>query len=460
MRARQLIVYALVLAVLGGFYYLWEVRFEKSRMELAERESLVFGLDPEKVERLTITRPDQEEITLERRAGGWIMTAPVNTPLEDYLASEMVTAAARAEIERRLGPAQDLAPFGLDAPSLSLTLSARGKALAPTLELGGLNPAGILRYARLAGQGEVFTVGAGLFKTLDKSVFELRDKALLLLDKDEIEALRVQGPKGAFTLTKKGEDWFITTPNLGRADADKVRELFTYGLKARVARFLPYPGDGSLDFERPVLTIKALAGDMVRAELDFGKKTTFTPPAEADPYAPPAGPEEGWVVLGTQRAEAMLVGQEAFETLNLDPQDLADRHVSFFDRAAVAHLELARGETRMNAQKQEGYWKIKGRDWKTQDEHLVTFLMDLEDLEYADEIPATEENLAAWGLDGANPLEITLFDADRKVIHAYRLGLEDRDGVAAIAPDSGPPLLIGAGFLKKLPPDFRPGGQD
>src|SRR5512145_3532869 len=142
MRWQTTVALAVLLAILGGFYYVYEVRLGPGREEAAARKGRVFSAETKDVTGVEITRAG-EKVSLKKEGDEWRLLAPVVARGSRTAVDELLATVLTAKIDREIDPKPaNLADFGLDKPAAELTLTlADGRALG--LQLGGKNPTGV-----------------------------------------------------------------------------------------------------------------------------------------------------------------------------------------------------------------------------------------------------------------------------------------------------------------------------
>ena len=123
---------AALLALLGGFYYVYEVRLGPGREEANARKGRVFAADTKDVTELTIKRAG-ETVRLKREGDGWELLEPVrargNRPAVDETLANVLTAKIDREIDAN---PKSPADFGLETPAADLTLTLKDGATSRT----------------------------------------------------------------------------------------------------------------------------------------------------------------------------------------------------------------------------------------------------------------------------------------------------------------------------------------
>ncbi|MBI3562044.1 MAG: DUF4340 domain-containing protein [Gammaproteobacteria bacterium] len=100
-------------------------------------------LDKKTLNHIRIQRANQEDIVLEKHPSGWVMTAPLQYPANDFKVDSLLQIVnAESEAQYPIAPA-DLAKYGLDKPRASITFNND-----QTFELGATEPLQQRRYLR------------------------------------------------------------------------------------------------------------------------------------------------------------------------------------------------------------------------------------------------------------------------------------------------------------------------
>jgi hypothetical protein len=193
------------------------------------RDKSVVTIDPEKVNRLTIHRPDGTVVVERRGKEAWALTQPYAAPAEGADVSFALTQLKDLKVEKFVAEqAGDLSKYGLDPAQISVTAAG---PTTQTLLLGNPVPNEQNVYAARAGEKQVFAVRKGAITDLGKSAGDLRDKTLLSFKRDDAERLALSSPAGQVELQRDGKEWKVTKPFTGKAKSEKVDTLF-FGLES------------------------------------------------------------------------------------------------------------------------------------------------------------------------------------------------------------------------------------
>jgi hypothetical protein len=297
----------------------------------------------------------------------------------------------------------DVAAYGLAPPQATVTVVREGAPEALRLQLGGKTPDGSSVYARLPTAARVFTVPAWGITALEKKPFDLRERSLLHVKRDEVKTLEVTTPQESYALARDGRgEWVFTRPLATRAGRWSVDGLLGVleGLRmesvaSEDARDLkPY----GLDAPRYQVVLGLADGTSRR--LDIGSS-----PADKQHHAREASARLVAVVAGAV-VDDLAKGMKELRARRL--LDVAAYEVEGFDvEAAGVKKTCARSSTKGSDGVDVYKWKRTAPDTadldtnKVQDALLLVGGLEVQD--FVDQ----PQPLSAYGLD-APALRLTL----------------------------------------------------
>jgi uncharacterized protein DUF4340 len=206
-----------VLGGLVGYIYFVDSKSEPGGTTVKEKP---FGsLQADDVEEVQVKSADGETTRVQKSDGKWQVVEPVKA---DADASELTTIAssiATLEINRVVDEnASDLKQYGLEPARVEVAFRSKGQKDLKHLQIGEKTPTGSDLYARFPDQKRVFLVSSFLDTTFNKSTFALRDRRILLFDRNMVDGLELTSGATKTTLTKSGSDWRLASPISVRAD--------------------------------------------------------------------------------------------------------------------------------------------------------------------------------------------------------------------------------------------------
>lgn len=222
---RSTIALLVVLAGLGAYIYFVASKAEDSS---TKQEKLFPGVASDNIEELTVRNEAGETTTLKKADGKWTMTAPFQTRASDMDASGIANALAGLDVTRVVDEnPSDVKEYGLEPPAVEVTFKSNGGKPSGKLLVGKKTATGGSIYARKDGDKRVVLVGEYNTTTFNKSTFDLRDKAIVTVDRSKVDGVDVVLDKSSFELAKKDSDWSMVKPIVARADTSAADGLVT-----------------------------------------------------------------------------------------------------------------------------------------------------------------------------------------------------------------------------------------
>ena len=181
------------------------------------RDRRVLAFDQPDVRGLTLHRAGQT-IALARETGDWSLKKPLQVRADTDKINNMLKKLNSAVVSAFVKEtAEDLSPWGLDPPELSVTLTLGPEAAQKTLQIG--DPATDGRYARDISREPVFIIPDDLFQELDAQIFDLRDKAVLAFQKEHAAEVELRFDDSTIVCRKDTSgQWTLVVPESTAAD--------------------------------------------------------------------------------------------------------------------------------------------------------------------------------------------------------------------------------------------------
>lgn len=281
-RERSFIILLVLGVALGAYIYF--VERHRPASDAPENTPKVFeDVDASRIEELLVVAA--ERTRLRKSDGNWQIVEPITADADDGEASSLTSSLANLDrLEIVEEHPSDLAQFGLDPPKGEVAFRTEGATDLQRLLLGNRAPTGSGMYAKLPDQPQLLLIPAYIETTFSKSTFDLRDKAVLKFERDQVEGLELASAAGTIRLNRAAGDWRIVEPLGVRADFSTAENLMGRLASAQMRAVLsgdaPSPGElRKYGLDRPSITATVLAGH-TRAVLEIGAKD-----AEGNHYA-------------------------------------------------------------------------------------------------------------------------------------------------------------------------------
>jgi hypothetical protein len=413
----------LVLAGLGS--YIWFVERKHEPKAEGEREKVtVLAVDKAKAKEISLATAAGETIRLVKEGAGWKVTAPFTAPADTSAVETLLTSLEKLEADEVVvEQAASLAEYGLDKPGRTITAVVEGAPAPFSVQFGARSPDGSSVYARTGAAPKVYLVPQWVEGSFDKKAFDLRDRDLLHVKRDDVRSLEVAGPEGSYALarTDAGE-WAFTKPVATRAGRWSVDGLLGTIENLRMESVAVDRATDAKPFglDPPARAVTLVLKDGATRTLEIGKDAPDpAPPAAPSPspgqkaekpkptkyYARQNGTELVAVVPATL-ADDLAKGMGELRAKRL--LEVATYETEGFDVAAGATKKTyVKSSTKDKEGLDQTQWKRTAPDAKeletTKVEDALFKMGGVEVAEFVDQPQA----LAAYGLD-APVLKVTV----------------------------------------------------
>ncbi len=229
-----------------------------------------------------LTGPDGA-ISAVRDGRGWKITKPeavrgdrsaVNTLLSDLRDMKL------SEIVQM--PAKDLGRYGLDAPTLAVTVTIKDgdKERKSTLKI--VRGAGETSYGYLSSGssgssgstgGFIFSIPTETISAVNPTLASLRDRALLSYDQDTVTGITIAVGDKTYGFTRKKDAWKMTEPDRKKIDAESMKSLLEAIGGLSYAEVLADTKEGLKDWglDEPETTITLTGADEELGTISLGE---------------------------------------------------------------------------------------------------------------------------------------------------------------------------------------------
>ncbi|HAQ66892.1 MAG TPA: hypothetical protein DCR70_03945 [Phycisphaerales bacterium] len=281
MKTRSIYILAVtaLLAVIGW----WSVRGRSDASADRSARASLFAADEiplEQVDRIELTRSNEEPIVFVRTASGWIQQSPFAHPADPASIREVIDVSAALQTTRAIDPASidpaARAALGLTPPAATLKLAWPGGERS--VELGRRTVAG-RAWAHVIGRAEAASIDASLHAiAVDGDPRQWRSTQLYEPGPADVGGIELRyglAPSQHLTLARAAGKWRIESPVSTRADADAVRGYLEALARAQADAFVTdSPNDwstfGLSAPERSVRLFAALPPDVIIGAIDVG----------------------------------------------------------------------------------------------------------------------------------------------------------------------------------------------
>ncbi len=392
MRLKNTLVWSLILFVLFAFVYFYEIKGQGQRDKTLEDANKVFLFPPPQIKSLELKNKGQTIRCVKSKKNKWSILQPIKSRADKNVIDLLLDTLARTTIERKLEATgkKDLSAFGLDKPGLSIKLTDQDNK-EYSLQLGASNPIGNRIYAKSGQNEQILLLNSGLRYSLDKSLFDFRDKRVFNIPEADVSKISLKTPKETIILDNNTQTgWQIISPKKLKAGTEEVGLLLANIGSWRVKKFVDEDTDNPAKFglDKPVfkLSVKSVKKESPDILLLSNRK-------QVD--------EDKMVVYARYAAlpEIMLLDSKILSDIDKSVFDLRERRILRFDTVRVNELELENSAWDIKFKKLSGNWRMtKPERTPAKGYMLESMLYELSRLKAKAFIEAEDKN-TAYGWD-------------------------------------------------------------
>jgi hypothetical protein len=380
-----LIALVILAGTWGAFTYYDKHKGKEKPVEETSNQTKIFSVDAQHIQSITFKPREGDVFTCRREGGKWTITDPRHLAVDQGNFSGILNSLTTATADEVVDPhPASLKDFGLDPPSFTLEVTTDAKPPSFTLLLGDDTPTSGGLYAQASGNPQVFTLASYLKSSLEKKMFDLRDRRALTLEAEQLQKIAVDYKGTPWTLQKNPEGiWDLVLPPSVRADRFTVDGLVSQlrGLTMQTIAAEDKKKSGDYGFGSPALRL-ALTGSDGTQTIVVGKK-------EKD--------SERYFAMNSVLDPVFTLNSDFVTQFQKNPADLREKDLFSFSTFDVKRVELDTPKGHWAFERQGNQWKqTTPKSKNLNSDKMDSFLTRLRDLR-ADSFPKGA-NLADFGL--------------------------------------------------------------
>jgi hypothetical protein len=274
---RSTIALIVVLAGLGAYIYFVTWKMPEGADANAKKLEKVFaGFEADKLDEIKVTSAAGDATTLKKEGGAWQVVQPITAKAEESEVSGITSALGQIEVTRVIDEnPTNLNDYGLSNPRIEIDFKGPGDKEYRKLFVGDKSPTGADLFAKRNDEKKVFLIPGFQETSLNRTTFDLREKAVLKFDREKVDGLDVTAGSKTLAVAKDGGDWKITKPVQTRADFGSVEGLVgrlqSVQMKSMVTENAAPADLKKYGLDKPEATVNLNAGS-ARATLLVGGK--------------------------------------------------------------------------------------------------------------------------------------------------------------------------------------------
>jgi hypothetical protein len=425
-----------ILAGLGSYLYLVEFPAEQREEKRESEQKHILSFPETAITGLSITTSQGPVEFKLAEPGKWSIVAPLQTDADNREVQALIRALVTGTVTRTVEEqATQLAPFGLEQPVTTLTVTAGPQQ--ETISIGDSGPLSNTLYVLRASDRRVLLTNLAPKDFINKSLMTFRRKELLRFVQNDVERVRLTYPTTEIVIYNMAKDksrpsWKIRYPIEAEADQNEVRSLM-FRLEDLKALGIIDPGP-----ERDTIA-KTLSAPKVKVTLH-----TAAGDQSVRLYQP--NPQSGEAIAETT-ADAPLyrINPALIKDLTKELFNLQDKRLLGLDYTDIAMLSVKTREHQYVLINQTGQWVLEDRPTeKVSQEAADLFVSRVANLPAEERVMKQSAPLAPYGLlapaaefvatgkDGKTTGKLTLGNQSGNLLYATGQRLQ---GVFQVRPD-------------------------
>jgi hypothetical protein len=413
-----------------------------------EKTQTLIDLKAADIRKLSLVR-DGRPLTIERDEGGpWRLTAPLQAAADEYEANALVDALASLRLERVVEK-EGGDPAAFEIPKTEVSLWVKDREAPVRLLVGMENPLDHSLFAQRADDPRIVLLASTLKTTLEKTVFDLRQKDVFKFAVADVTEIRVRAKDVAWRAARDGAGWAFKEPVAARASKSLLDGLLDSLSGLRAKAFVA-------ESKSPA-TLEEFGLDKPEYEVTL----SLPAPGQEILFALTKKGDASYATT-SQSTKIMTFEGTLLSDLDRKVEELRDKKVASFYSWEADRIALKRDGVEIAAVKEksgdtekwflEGPAKVEADRTKIED-----FLRKMESLEAASFVDAPGP-LSAYGLDPGAEVRIRVKDAQGKETETVLfVGREDaaKKLVPVKSPGLGYLFQVDSGFLQEWPKEAK-----
>lgn len=426
----------IVLASLGGYLYLVEFPAKEREEKQESEQKHILPFPETAITGLSITTAQGPIELKTAEPGKWSIVAPLQTDADSREVQALIRALVTGAVTRIVQEqATQLAPFGLEQPVTTLTITAGTQQ--ETISIGDSGPLSNTLYVLRASDRRLLLTNLAPKDFINKSLMTFRRKELLRFVQNDVERVRLTYPTTEIVIYNMAKDkprpsWKIRYPIEAEADQNEVRSLM-FRLEDLKALGIIDPGP-----ERDTVA-KTLTTPKVKVTLHTAAGDQSVRLYQPDPQSGEA------IAETTADAPLYRINPALIKDLTKELFNLQDKRLLGLDYTDIAMLSVKTREHQYVLINQTGQWVLEDRPTeKVSQEAADLFVSRVANLPAEERVMKQSAPLAPYGLlasaaefvatgkDGKTTGKLTLGNQAGNLLYATGQRLQ---GVFQVRPD-------------------------
>lgn len=443
MSFKKILLLSLIFASVGTYYYFIEIKKAEKAEEIKQEEKRVFSpIKKEEISEVLIESGENKQIArLVKKNNTWEIKDPVKADVDKEAVDLWLDTIASLTMERIVSnSSENIAKFGLEKPAFSYMIKGQNDKTL-TLQIGDESPTGNMFYGKLEKNDQIFLIASYNKNSINKTVYQLRDKKIFHFENDEVQGITVTSPKGNYSIEKKGKGWQLISPKKVPADTDQIFALLQKIKTSEIKKFIEEKPNDLIPYglQDPDSKITLLIGkDNAPHTLALGEENKK---------------ENAIYAKNASKDKVFLLDKEFLEGFPYRLNDIRDKSILPFQRDKVLKIQFIYPDKNITITRNEENWEMVGpKKVKADAFEINALLNEIENTKVKEFIPIKIGQKETFALD--NPrLTVKVIEKDAgapaKFI-SFGSDNQQKDAVYVTTGSKDEVMLVEKEFLSKL----------
>lgn len=408
MNFKTTLIIIILLIGIGGAYYLF---FQESPDDASTDEKPpiheIYDVPRDKVEQVEISFADAAyqdlKLVKDKTTSNWQLTAPFQADANGEKVNQMLDDMLNKRVKQTL-EVTELAQYGLDTPSIVLSLWTAGGTSPTATFLIGKKAINFSVYVKEQSEAHIFLIESSALDDLTKSPTDLRDRSVIKFNPETVSSIQfthrnVDSTSQSSTINCEKRDgiWHVIHPIKAKGDAEEIESFLSELRSLKVSSFEADGADANVltqlekfGLDDPRIQVKLTDGD-----------NTYRLGIGASVASETGTQERVYVKVFVYQDAIYTVSEAIHELLNKSVFDLRDKRVIDFQRIDTVRIEIKHGEeTTVCTKNFDNIWELQTPTGKIKADATAVddLLFGVDSLEAAAFIDNSTKNLALYGL--------------------------------------------------------------
>lgn len=437
MNFKTTLIIVILLIGIGGAYYLF---FQESPDDASTDEKppihQVYGVPRDTVEQVEISFADAAyqnlKLVKDKTTRNWQLTAPFQAEADGEKVDQMLEDMLNKRVKQTL-EVTELTQYGLDTPSITLSLWTAGGASPTATFLIGKKAINFSVYVKEKSEAHIFLIESSALDDLTKSPTDLRTRSVIKFNSETVSSITISHQPSAIShqqqealdspnasslttdrfflkektgLTadgysihceKRDGTWHVTHPITAEADTQEIETLLSELRSLQVSSFEADGADAAVPtrLEKYGLDVPRIQTKLTDDDNTYTLEIGAVVPSETGTQG------RVYVKVSAHQDAIYTVSEDIYNLLNKSVFDLRDKRVIDFQRTDTTRFEIRQGtETVIGTRNYDNIWELQTPTGKIKADATAVddLLFGVDSLEAAAFIDNSTKNLASYGL--------------------------------------------------------------